>query len=140
LEAPIFDIQHAIDKTAGNPTTALRIFNLLVAELKQAMTDKKTLMSEHQDIVIDYIHRLHGAAAMTGTTALKNQLNECETLLKNSASIEHISNPLDATENTEKAINDALEAVYDQIELVLEWQSNNKKNNRMDSVFKALSV
>lgn len=140
LEAPIFDIQHAIDKTAGNPTTALRIFNLLVAELKQAMTDKKTLMSEHQDIVIDYIHRLHGAAAMTGTTALKNQLNECETLLKNSASIEHISNPLDATENTEKAINDALEAVYDQIELVLEWQSNNKKNNRMDSVFKTLSV
>ena len=136
LVAPIFDIQHAIDKTAGNPSTALRIFNLLIVELNQAIKDKKTLMSEHQDFVIDYIHKLHGAAAMTGTTALKNQLNECETLLKNLTPIEHIPNSLDATEHAKKTINEALEAVYDQIKLVLEWQNN----NNMESVFKTLSA
>jgi len=133
---PIFDVQHAIDKTAGNATTALRIFNLLIVELNQAVEDKKTLMGEHTDKVIDYIHRLHGAAAMTGTTALKNQLDACETLLKNSSPITNIAAPLGANAHTEKAIIEALEAVYHQIELVLEWQNN----NNMDSVFKTLEV
>ena len=136
--APIFDIQHAIDKTAGNPATALRIFNLLVIELNQAIDDKKTLMGEHTDNIIDYIHRLHGAAAMTGTTALKNQLNECETLLKNSSPIANTPDALDANAHAEKAIIAALEAVYHQIELVLEWQNNNK--NSMDSIFKTLEA
>jgi len=135
---PIFDIQHAINKTAGNATTAHRIFNLLVVELNQAIKDKKTLMEEPQDTVIDYIHRLHGAAAMTGTTALKKQLYECETLLKNLAHATQVPSSSDANDHEEKAINKAIKAVYHQIKLVLEWQNNNKNN--MDSVFKTLEV
>ena len=61
---------------------------------------------------------------MTGATALKKQLNQCETLLKKT---------LSSTTSAEKAIREELEAVYDQIDLVLEWH----KNNNMDSVFKA---
>lgn len=120
----VFDIQQAVEKTAGNAKTARRIFELFLNELQQALEIKETLICDRKDVIIDYIHQLHGAAAMTGATALKKQLNQCETLLKKT---------LSPTTSAEKAIREELEAVYDQIELVLKWH----KNNNMDSVFKA---
>jgi len=128
----IFDIQHAIDKTAGNPIIALRIFNLFLNELNQAIKDKQKIMSESTETIIDYIHKLNGAAAMTGTSALKKQLNQCETLLKASSYSINNSNSAEKSESTEKALNKALEAVYHEIILVLDWY----KNNDMDNVFK----
>ena len=123
----VFDLQQAIDKTAGNTTVAQSIFNLFLNELQQAVKVKNSLTNEPRDNIIDFIHKLHGAAAMTGATALKNQLNQCETLLKNLP---------DPAESAEKAIKNELEAVYHQVELVLDWH----KNNNMDSVFTSLKT
>jgi two-component system sensor histidine kinase BarA len=128
----IFDIQYAIDKAAGNPKIALRVFNLFLKELNQAVKDKKTIMDQSPETIIDFIHKLHGAAAMTGANALKNQLNQCETLLKNSLGVLNTSSSTDLTYNTKEAINEALQEVYHQIALVLDWH----KNNNMDSTFK----
>ena len=121
-----FDIQQAVDKTAGNTKTAQRIFELFVKELQQAVEIKETLIFDRREVIIDFIHKLHGAAAMTGTSALKNQLNQCETTLKNLP-----SHPA----RIEKAIHDELEAVYNQVELVLEWH----KSNNMNNIFKVLN-
>jgi len=132
----IFDIQHAIDKTAGNPKIALRIFNLFLNELNQAVKDKQRIMSEPTETIIDYIHKLNGAAAMTGTSALKKQLNQCETFLKASSSSLDNSSSAEQLDSSEKALNKALEAVYHQIILVLDWH----KNTDMDNVFKTPNV
>ena len=132
----IFDIQHAIDKTAGNPKIALRIFDLFLNELNQAVKDKQKIMSESTETIIDYIHKLNGAAAMTGTSALKKQLNQCETLFKASSCSLNNSNSDDQSDSTEKALNKALEAVYHEIILVLDWH----KNTNMDNVFKTPKV
>lgn len=123
----VFDLQQAIDKTAGNANVAESIFNLFLNELQQAVKVKNSLANEPRENIIDFIHKLHGAAAMTGASALKNQLNQCETLLKN---------PPAPTESAEKAIKNELEAVYYQVELVLDWH----KNNNMDSVFTTLKT
>ena len=125
LAGTVFDIQQAVEKTAGNAKTARRIFELFLNELHQAIETKEALSCDSKEVIIDYIHRLHGASAMTGATALKNQLSQCETLLKTS---------LSPTTSAEKAIREEIEAVYDQIELVLEWH----KNNDMDSIFKTV--
>jgi HPt (histidine-containing phosphotransfer) domain-containing protein len=89
-------------------------------------------MDQSPEAIIDFIHKLHGAAAMTGANALKNQLNQCETLLKNSLGVLNTSSSTDLTYNTKEAINEALQEVYHQIALVLDWH----KNNNMDSTFK----
>jgi len=132
----IFDIQHAIDKTAGNPKIALRIFNLFLNELNQAVKDKQRIMSEPTETIIDYIHKLNGAAAMTGTSALKKQLNQCETFLKASSCSLDNSSSAEQLDSSEKALNETLEAVYHQIILVLDWH----KNTDMDNIFKTPNV
>ncbi|MGB1192420.1 MAG: Hpt domain-containing response regulator, partial [Pseudomonadales bacterium] len=127
----VFNIDQAISKTDGNIKNARRIFELFFNEIEQAITVKNKVADDHLENIIDFIHRLHGAAAMTGTSALKNQLNQCETILKN------LSTPSNPTNNpatrlsdtTDSTIKKELEDVYQQIGLVLEWYKNNDMND-----------
>ena len=127
----VFNIDQAIRKTDGNIKNARRIFELFLNEIEQAITVKNQVADDKLENIIDFVHKLHGAAAMTGTTALKNQLNQCETVLKN---LPISSNPTSSSatslsDTTDSAIKKELEDVYQQIGLVLEWYKNNHMNN-----------
>lgn len=116
-----FDLDQAINKTSGNRATAARIFLMLIDELEKSLALRDSLATANRETVIEHIHQLNGAVAMTGAPALKKQLDQCESFLKE---------PSNGNEPT-LALEAQLDTVYDHIEILVSWYHQND----MDIIF-----
>ena len=116
----IFDLEYALDRASGKPTVAKRIFQMLIEELQQ-INNELTPSNTATDLntLIDHVHQLNGAAAMTGARRLKYCLNRCESTLKLIQSERTDSASINT--NQQSKIDASLTQVREQIQALLEW-------------------
>ena len=78
---PKFDVAAAIANAGGKTHIARKIFSLLIEELSSIIREDK-LSTNKRDELIERVHQLNGATAISGATEMKALCDELESRLK----------------------------------------------------------
>ena len=110
-ENNIVNIQESISLIGGSPKVAEEIFNKLIVSLRH---DRETILSNKQnpDLLLNGVHRLHGACQYCGVPILRAQAKKLEKLLN--------SLPLQRDEIDRQTIQLIIE-----LDRVIDWSQRN---------------
>lgn len=89
-----FDKSTALKRAGNNPETAKNIYALLLKDLRQLHRDYRSIDNHNSEVILDIVHKVHGAAALSGTEGLREKASTAENCLKNSANPNEIKNAL----------------------------------------------
>jgi len=117
-----FDEAIALKRAGNNSETAKNIYALLLKDLRQLHLNISSIDDQNFVYVLDVIHKIHGAAALSGTEVLREKASVAENCLKCNAGTNESKN--------------AVEELFAYMDSFLEWADRTPSAALFDSLDK----